>query len=62
MARSGIGYYTVPEAAKALGVSRSRVYKLLREGQLQCRREGWQYLISARHICEYIQGERKATK
>ncbi len=38
--------YTLPQIAQILGVSRSRVYKLVREGKLPAFRLGRQWVVS----------------
>jgi excisionase family DNA binding protein len=44
----------IPEAARILGVSRSRIYLRLREGSLACVKEGGRTLIAISEIEAYV--------
>ena len=45
-----IGYITVPELAKILGLSRVAVYKKVRKGQIKAVRIGRNYAISRKYV------------
>lgn len=46
--------YRIPEAMRALSMSRSVIYELIRSGRLRSVREGRARLIPATAIAEYI--------
>jgi excisionase family DNA binding protein len=46
--------YRVPEAARRLSLSRSRVYELINSGRLRSVREGRTRLVPASAIAEYV--------
>ncbi|MFC9243241.1 helix-turn-helix domain-containing protein [Streptomyces sp. NPDC057136] len=46
--------YRIPEAVRALGLSRSVVYDLIRTGRLRTVKEGRTRLVPAAAISEYV--------
>lgn len=44
------GYYTIPELAKILGISRIAVYKRVKKGQIKAVRIGRNYAIPKKQI------------
>jgi len=46
-------FYSVPEAAKKLGVSRIAVFKRIRKGDLKAMRIGRAYVISQKDFYEF---------
>jgi excisionase family DNA binding protein len=45
------------EAAEALSISRTQIYRLIKAGDLRARRCGSRLLISRRALEEYLDGE-----
>ena len=47
--------YSVAEAAKALGVSKTYVYQLLRAGEVKSKRSGRRVIIPVDSLREYVE-------
>lgn len=52
-------WLTVTEAAELLGLTRSRIYNLIREGRLRSEKSGNLHKVSAADVEEYAASERK---
>jgi excisionase family DNA binding protein len=52
--------YTIPEAAKALGVGRSSIYKAVSAGLLDARKSGRRTIITAKSVLAYTAALPKA--
>ena len=49
-------FYTIPEAAKKIGLSRSQVFRKVQAGQIPAQRFGKNYLIDSRAL-NFLTGE-----
>lgn len=49
-------YLSICEAAAQLGISRSRIYELLRDGELSARKLGRRTLISREAVTAFLAG------
>lgn len=47
--------YSIPEAASRVGISRQRLYELVKEGKVVGTRVGREYAISAREVARLEQ-------
>ena len=53
-------FVTIPELAKALGISRVAVYKRVKKGQIPATKVGRTYIIRDRDIAGILKGEMTA--
>jgi len=47
--------YSIPEAARRVGISRQRLYDLVREGKIRGTRVGHSYILDAREVARLEQ-------
>jgi excisionase family DNA binding protein len=47
-------YYTIPELAKILGISRIAVYKKVKKGQIKAKKVGKIYAISKKYVASVL--------
>jgi len=52
-----VGYITIPQLAKILGISRIAVYKKVKSGQIKATRVGKNYVISDKDITHILGGK-----
>jgi excisionase family DNA binding protein len=52
----GVTLYTIPEAAKVLGVTAQTVRRYIKEGVLKAQRVGRPYLISGESLKRFVTG------
>ncbi|MGI4795064.1 MAG: helix-turn-helix domain-containing protein [Janthinobacterium lividum] len=48
--------YTIPDAVRASGIARTRIYALIAEGALESRKAGRRTLITANSLNRYLDG------
>jgi excisionase family DNA binding protein len=53
---SSVIAYTISEACKASGLGRTSVYKLIKSGQLSCRKHGTRTLILESNLRAFLEG------